>query len=170
MFLADRSVEHEGATSTGESIRVEFRLAEWAVLVLQQPRSDTASVEQVVHMAWQRTYKVMLSEALHADGTFRSSHLCQRLSNLITLLWAGMFSPEIWISLLEAIHHCRSHFPSIFIIIELLQLLQDLLVLVRHDVLRVSVEELLLLSPQCCWREPTRPSEYPGDEPRSKSN
>ena len=144
-------IHQEGATDVGQLYWVELALTKRTIPVHEEPGPNASRVVQVIDVAGQRADQVSLFETFHADGALRSAYVHYR-AVLIYLpharLRASVLPPIVRVALLEPVLHISVDFSTILAKYSFLKVLQDLLILLIDCVLRVTIEELLLVAPE----------------------
>ena len=171
--ICDRLVQHEGPTDIREVLRIHLLLAKWTIAVLEEPWTDARRVEQMVDVAGQRTDQIILLIALHTDGAVWSTRAFDDTHSIYLLeatLTAAVLTPVVRVALLEAVLHISVDLSSVLSKDELYEVFEDLLVLIRDDVLGVAVKELLLVSPQRGRGEASFASEAPVNCPEEDAS
>ena len=128
-------------------------------------------MEEVIHVAGKRAHKIRLLESLHTDGTLGSGRPFGDTHpvGLHRALIAAKLTPIVRITLYEAILHISVNFTAVLPKHQLLQALKNLLVLLVNDVFRVTIEELLLITPEGLRREGGFSADAEIDCPQQKS-
>jgi len=94
---------------------LELQLAKRAALVAKQPWSDAACVEQVSHVARQRTYDVVGVEVLHANGALDQRCLISliQICSASDLWWEVRIPPDVWITFFKAIKNVSTDLDAV---------------------------------------------------------